>query len=257
MAEPTSFVYDLGSNIDIEKARRGSALLKSPPGERNFAYARLDALNAILFSNGKLRVAHSDGTRKSLERALPAAVPKIQKLIEDAARGAGLKVDVAEVISSGKAEAEGFEAPERSGLGSHVGVLALRAIAIHAPEKVLGEYQRERVVTQAGDMVGRALAQGAKNRGALAKAIADFLKKEGIGIAEASEGKDGVVLVVRESAFAYGLPPTGKPLCGFIRGLIRGAFAAFYHSESVDATETRCWGTGDIECEFVVRQLAV
>ncbi|MEM3030870.1 MAG: V4R domain-containing protein [Candidatus Micrarchaeia archaeon] len=254
MAEPTSFIYDLGEKVDIEKAKRGSALLKSPPGEKNFAYAKLDGLNAILFNNGKLRITHSDGTRKSLERALPAAIPKIQKLIEDAARAAGAKVDAGWVISNGKAEEEGFATPERTSLGNRAGLLALQAIAIHAPDKVLGEYQRERVAAQAGDTIGRTLAQGVKNKEALAKAVVDFLKEEGIGVAEVGGGKD-VVFIVRESAFAYGLPPVGKPLCGFIRGLIRGAYAAFFRSESVNAVETRCWGTGDVECEFSVKQL--
>ncbi|MEM4389418.1 MAG: V4R domain-containing protein [Candidatus Micrarchaeia archaeon] len=256
MAEPTSFIYDLGRKIDIERVKKGNAVLKSPPGERNFLYARLDGLNVILFSNGKLRVTHLSGTRESLEKALPAAVPKIQKLVEDIAKAAGIKVDASEVIANGKAEEEGFAVPERTNLGGRAGLLALQAIAIHAPDKVLGEYQRERVAVQAGDTIGRTLARDAKNKDALAKAIVDFLKNEGIGIAEVGGGGD-VVFIVRESAFAYGLPPVGKPLCGFIRGLIRGAYAAFFHSESVNVAETRCWGTGDVECEFCVKQLAV
>jgi len=258
MAAPTSFIYDLGREIDLDKARKAFSAFKSPPGEKNFAFARIDSLNAILFKNGKLRIAHSDGTKKSLEKALPTSIPKIQKLVEDVCKACGLKASAGEIISNGKAEEEPFQL-ERSSLGNSAGLLVLQATAVRAPEEVLGEYQRDRLSTQAGDTLGRSLADGAKDKKALAKSIAEFLKSQGVGVAEAFEGDKETVakFIVRESAFSYCLPPTGKPACGFIRGLIRGAFAAFFKNESVSVTETRCWATGDVECEFSVRQLSM
>lgn len=84
-----------------------------------------------------------------------------------------------------------------------------------------------------------------------------ILKEEGLGLAslgKAEAEKTGripyAVFQVQQSAFAYGAAPDGSAHCHYTRGMLRGAYCSYLNQENVNVVESRCWGLGDVFCEF-------
>ena len=254
-----SYSYDFGKQLDLAKVK-GKLKMSSLDNDKNILFLFADPLFLILFKSGRLRVVHKERSVEALRKSLIVMNPRLRDIIQEIAKASGVKSDVDSIISSGDVE-KGSEPIERQGLNG-IGFSIFRELSIAAPEKVLGAYQRERISTQAGESIGRRLACAAKDRKDLESKLLEVIKSEGLGVpssipVDKSEKlrdevqKPDAIFRVLEST-SYGLVPEGKAMCDLIRGLIRGAYCAYLSRENVNVIETRCWGLGDVYCEFRV-----
>ena len=248
-----SIDYSIGKTIDLRKLKRFGIKQE----DENFAFTRIGNLFFIIFKNGIVRVVHADRTMESLKKDLMMNAPLVKELISKIISASGIRRSVDEVMASGKESSEVIIA--RPTLKGNIDIDVFREISIRAPEIILGEYQRERLSAQAGDVIGRKIGKGCKSKNELVKKIIEYMRKSGLGVAQTMKPKKEKsgrtpyeIFVVKESAFSYGTVPVGKPVCEFIRALIRGAFCEYLNRENVSVSEVRCWGLGDVFCEFRV-----
>jgi predicted hydrocarbon binding protein len=254
-----SYSYDFGKQLNLTKVK-SKLKMSSLDGDKNVLYIFVDPLFIMLFKNGRLRVVHKERNVESLRKSLIVMNPRLRDIIQNIAKASGIKVNVDSIISSGDVE-NGSEPLERQGLDG-IGFYLFRELSIAAPEKVLGPYQRERISTQAGETLGRRLASAAKDRKGLEAKLIDVIENEGLGVPslipldkaeklrDEVQKPDAIYRVLQSTS--YGLVPEGKAMCDLIRGLMRGAYCAYIGRENVNVVETRCWGLGDVYCEFRV-----
>lgn len=254
MVSVLSVTYSLGKAVDLKKARKAG--LQQLDGDGNLLYTTVGSLFVVLFADGRLRISSADRSEESLRRELPLRGMELKRIVAAIAKSAALKVDADDVFS--KAVDERDIALPRTLAGDFVNASVTRAISA-ATDRIMGAYHRERLETQAGETAGRKFGSKAKSRKELEQAIVRMLKEEGLGITslgKAEAEKTGrtpyAVFQVLQSAFAYGAVPDGSALCHYIRGLIRGAYCAYLSQENVNVVECRCWGLGDVFCEFRV-----
>jgi predicted hydrocarbon binding protein len=257
-----SYIYDFGKQLDLAKIKT-KLKMNSLEGDKNLLFLFVDPLFLTLFKDGRLRIIHKDRDVNSLRKALTIIAPKLREIIQEIAKSSGVKKNVDSILADGDIEKfpEALEVFGRPRL-STVGFLTFRELNLFSPEKVLGPYQRERIATQAGETIGRRLAKVVKDRKELETKLLDLIENESLGIPstlspEKAEKineeiqKPYSIIRVLEST-SYGIVPEGKPMCDLIKGLIRGAYCEYLGQENVNVVETRCWGLGDVYCEFRV-----
>lgn len=143
---------------------------------------------------------------------------------------------------------------KRRKLGDRVAFTVPSALCAVAG-RMFGEFQSERLVVQAGENIGRSLAEGSDPKG-IAKRIMDFIREANLGSAEFEKGEkkeryEGIgVFRVAESMEAFCPGKPSKPACNMIRGLIRGAYSAVYRQENIAVRENKCIALGAEKCEF-------
>jgi len=258
-----SYIYNFGKPLELAKIK-SKLKMNSLEGDKNILFLFIDPLFLVLFKKGKLRIIHKDRDIDALKKSLTVMAPKLREIISEITKITSIK-DVDSIISEGDVENEtgGLEFERSSKLG--IGITTFKELSVISPEKVLGSYQRERIATQAGENLGRRLALDTKDRKNLENKLLKFIEDEGLGIAsimsteKAGTIKDEIqkpysIFRVFEST-SYGTTPNGKAMCDLIRGLIRGAYCVYLNQENLNVVETRCWGLGDVYCEFRVYML--
>lgn len=125
--------------------------------------------------------------------------------------------------------------------------------------RMFGDFQSERLAAQVGEAMGAELASGVDAK-EVPKAIAELIGEFRLGSVKFEIPKEKGerfaslgIFRVAESAETYGLGKAEKPVCGLIRGIIRGALTTAYHQENISVRETRCAALGEKECEFEAR----
>ena len=260
MVEAVSYLYNIGKDINLSKLQK-SDYFQTVNKDPNFVFAKIDSVFMIVFKDGRIRLVHESVRLDKLERDLSSASVKLKELIEELGKKTGSNSNTASIITRGGRESYTLTEYHRPS-GDTVETSIVQQLGIFAPEKVLGEYQRDRILTQAGETIGRQIGK-VKDKKQLAQTVVKYIESSGLGVAEFFEPKDTkeknlfAVFRVYESAFSYGLPPIGKPLCNLTRGVIRGAYVSYFNQENVNVVETRCWGIGDVVCEFKVHLLNV
>jgi len=249
------YQYDLGVALDMKK-------LSSVPGLK--ALGGLDAMEARvgglvmhIFKTGEMRAFVPGEKLEKLQTVLVASSVKIMEILAGIKK-AGYKLDEQAVLSAGHEMPFEYLAPDgvRPSF-SGVSVDLLREVS-YAPYDLAQQFQLERNSVQAGENAGRRIAAstGAKDVKALNKALASFMKDSGVGAASFKEEEverstyPAQVMRLEESAFAAGMPAVNAAYCHFVRGLLRGAYVAFYELENIDVKEENCWGLGDGFCQF-------
>ncbi len=252
------YQYSLGASLDMKKLAKVKGLKRV--SKLDVMEAHFGDLVIQLFKSGEMR-AFVPG--QGIDRLQPALLSVGVKLIEllAAIKGLGYKIDEQKVLSSGHPMPFEYLAPEgvRPSFKG-VSINVLRELA-YAPYDLAQEFQLERNEVQAGENAGRRLVEKAspKDVKEVNKVLAGYMKGNGIGVPSFSEEKGErttypvQVLELQESAFAAGMPVINKPYCHFVRGLLRGAYVAFYELENIEVKETKCWGLGDSICTFKAR----
>jgi predicted hydrocarbon binding protein len=254
-----SYQYIIGKQLDF-KALKGIADLKPVEGS-HIMRAQYGDVTVLLFESGEMRAFVRGGELPQLKEALLPAGVKIMGLLQ-AIKACGVKFDDQAVFAAGKPMAFDYTTPSgsRPTFDEVVHVDSLRE-SVYAPYALMPEFQLERNAVQGGENAGRKLAEGVKDKEALNRALIDCLRNWKLGAATVSTRHDVTgqssydvqVFRVLESAFAAGIPMVNRAMCHFLRGVIRGAYAAFLELENVEVKETHCWGLGDTYCEFEMR----
>ncbi len=251
MVKAESFSYHLGKTIDLKKAQKkaGGNILG------NILEIKVDELEVHVFQSGRIRLSVPGKTFNELQEAMLSNAMRISSIIQKI----GGKVDVQKVMKTGKQDdPEDYDTSAIEGKGL-VSSEVVRGI-ISSAYRVSQDFQVERIMTQAGETVGRKLVKqkNPKNRAMLVKEIKEYVEKEGFGRIEEGEKRKlvDIVFKVYGCPFAAGAPNINKKVCNFTRGILRGAFAEFKGAETISVKETKCWAKGDPYCEFEVYSLA-
>ena len=255
-----SISFDIGRDADLRKIK-AKTVFRQLRNDNNFLFTKIGEIFVILFKSGKIRLVHENRTFESLKKSIPLYITELKDLTSKIVSAAGIRADVEKIISKSERDSEEeFYLPiKRSTLGDMVGSEVFNELAIIAPSEILSDYQKERLLTQAGENLGRKVATGKKTRKELENSIVGYLKDQGIGSAVVEKGEKErsgrtphSVVRVYESIFSYGAVPIGSGLCSLIRGFIRGAYCKYLNAENINVEEVRCWGLGDVFCEFRV-----
>lgn len=247
--------YNLGRRLDLKRLAGIDYLRQEDPSTPMLS-GSVGGMRIFLLEDGRLRVFVPGLGMEKLKEKLAASSFEIYSVVEDVRKALGLDISARDVMTGGKQESVDGEVMPRK-LGTDVPLSLLRRLFYSAYD-VLGEFSAERVGTQAGENHGRELARGLGSKEELLKKLAGHIEEKRLGRAEFRKPAEvkaatpEAVAIVYESAFSYGIPPVNKPVCNFLRGLFRGAFASFYNSENVSVHETKCWGLGDTHCEFEI-----
>lgn len=257
-----SFVYDLKNKLNIKKLKEIS-YLNYAEGNEEILETKLHELILKIMPNGKLIVFKPEASFEELRNELIINGVEIYSIIEDIRKKLKLKISSKEVISQGKRENVGvFDPLLRKKLGNEFSLEVTRFL-FYSIYDISGDFQAERIATQAGESIARKLVKEKKptSKEELIKLIKDSFLKMKIGLVEEIKPKQKtatleIVLRIKEEAFTVGVYPFNKKAANFSRGFIRGAFAEFKRMESVTVNQTKGWELGDSYCEFEVYFLA-
>ncbi len=255
------FTYEIGEKINLKKLSKLSYFEKGY--DENVLLTEVKGLKVKVFPSGKIRVFYPGKSFEEIKDLLLTASVEIYSIIEDIIRITGVKVSSKQVIANGyREELGGVEEELRKKEGTKVDLEVLRNM-FFAIYDISGDFQAERISTQAGELVGRRIVRvnSPSSKEELLKLIKRVFLEKGLGVVEEMKPEKSAITIeavlrVKECAFCSGVAPVNKKLCNFSRGLIRGAFAEFKKMESVTVNETKCWGMGDDYCEFEVYSLA-
>jgi len=253
--ETACYQYAFSKALDPKKLDKVGQLKRV--GKLGVWEAKYGDLVVHVFQSGEMRAFVPGEAAEKLQPVLLSGGVKLIELLQ-AIKKAGHAVDEQEVLSSGQKMAFTYLSPEgiRPSFDG-VSVDLLREVSF-APFEIAQAFQLERNFMQAGENAGRRLEKelAPKNMKELNAALAGFLKGQGIGLASFTEAPEprstypAQVMALEESAFAAGMPMINKPYCHFVRGLLRGAYVAFYELENIDVKEEECWGLGNDHCVF-------
>ena len=257
-----SFVYDLKTKIDLKK-------LKSLPyfnyaeGNQEVLETKVHDLKLKLLPNGKLIVFKPEADFQQLKDELVLNGVEIYSIIEDIKKKLNLKISAKDIISQGKREEIGFiDSNLRKKLGTQFSLDVTRYL-FYSIYDVSGDFQAERIATQAGETIARRIVKEKKptTKQELIKLIKNSLLQMKVGLVEEINPPTRTatletVLRIKEEAFTVGVPPFNKKVANFSRGFIRGAFAEFKRMESITVNQTKGWEVGDSYTEFEVYSLA-
>jgi predicted hydrocarbon binding protein len=210
--------------------------------DRNLLLIKKGNLDFIIFRDGYLRIIHESRNENLLLKEMQSRMTEINSLLGEIKKSSGIRTDpkVVEDREMNLKRDICFDGEE-----------TIKEICKSA--ELVGEYQKERIETQAGENIGRKIK--VQNKKELVGNILKKIKELRLGIAEVSneETKDVYFsIVVHQSLFSYGSKYTGKKECNFIRGLIRGAVCKFINAENVNVVESKCFASGDVYCKFDV-----
>jgi len=252
------YQYTLGMPVEIKKLSKVKQL--NQVDKLDMMEAKFGELTIHIFKNGEMRAFVQGRGMDALQPALLASGVKVIELLSEIKKQ-GYKIDEQEVLSSGHPMSFEYLAPDgvRPSFDG-VSVNVLRELA-YAPFDLAQEFQLERNEVQAGENAGHRLVDisNPKTVEDVNKILIKYFKENGIGIPTFTSEKGErttypiQVLTLEESAFAAGMPVINKPYCHFVRGLLRGAYVAFYELENIEIKETNCWGLGDSHCVFKAR----
>lgn len=249
-----SSTYSFGKRVNLTKAKKAG--LHQLDGDDNFLFTTLGRLFIIIFADGRIRISGVDKNEEAFRRELAYKWMELKALVSAIAKAAAMKVDVDSVLSKQIDEKDVML--ERCLVKDSVSASVVRRLSA-VTERIMGEYHKERLETQAGEIAGRAFGFKAKSKSELEQLLIKAIRDEGLGIVslekvdkEKTERTPYAVFRVLQSAFAYGAPATGRALCNYIRGMIRGAYCSYINGENINVIESRCWGLGDVFCEFRV-----
>ncbi len=255
-----AFTYDLGTRIDLSKLEKLNYFRRTDNSDA--LVTDLKGLTLMVLSNGRIRLFEHERDFEQIRDKMLTASIEIYSIIEDIIKTLGLKVSAKQIISSGRREELGtddlalFE--RKQNLSTHV----LRSL-LFASYDLAGDFQAERISTQAGEQIGRKAVKIKKpqSKEELIRLLKKLFDDLGLGKLSTVEREKGSVTLeavfrVDDCALCSGVAPVNKKLCNLTRALLRGAFAEFKHMESITANETKCWGMGDTYCEFEVYSLA-
>jgi predicted hydrocarbon binding protein len=260
-----SLSFSLGKSFDPAELAKKVPELKPGPGGR-FLQAKVGRLLVILFPNGRARITVPGEDLSVLRREIAANAIGVGRVLEAARVAAGSDVDIGDALGG-----EGHDLVEyaeiaqipfaqlRPTVGERVSAEVIDALILGASQ-VLAEFQTDRFLSQAGELMGRQAVRGAKlaDAKALQELVTSLITGKGLGSARFEAGAQGVDhVVVVEECFCAGSPVYGRPLCATLRGVIRGAYSAFRRAENTAVHEVRCWGLGHTECAFEVRTLSI
>lgn len=259
------YTYNLGSRIDLQKVAKKIPGLKWLDKEQTVLSSEMGQMRALVYGDGRMRLYMHEKSFEELREHLLTASAEIYALIEELRKVASVKRSSTDIIASGAQETvAGFDPGVRKTLGADVSVEALRLLVFSAYD-VSGDFQAERMATQAGETLGRSFVAGREFKDAeqLLKGIVQYFDEHKFGklvaVAPADSSKSATkdaTLRVYECAFSAGMPPVNKRVCNFERGFLRGAFAKWKNTETVAVKETKCWGMGDAFCEFDIYTLS-
>lgn len=247
--------YNLGRQLDLKRLA-GIDYLRQEDPSIPLLSGSVGGMRIFLLEDGRLRVFAPGLGMGQLKEKLAASSFEVYSVVEDVRKALGLEISARDVMAGGKQENVDGEVMPRK-LGTDVPLGLLRRLFYSAYD-ILGEFSAERIGTQAGENHGRELGHGMASREELLEKLAKNIEEKRLGRVEFKKVKESkavapeAVAIVYESAFSYGIPPVNKPVCNFLRGMLRGAFASFYNSENVSVHETKCWGLGDTHCEFEI-----
>ena len=224
---------------------------------------KIHDLKLKILPNGKLIIYKPEAEFEELRNELVLNGVEIYSIIEDIKKKLKLKINPKEIISQGKREElGGLDATLRKKLGKTFSLEITRHI-FYSIYDVSGDFQAERIATQAGEAIARKLVKQKKptSKQELIKLIKDAFLEMKAGIVEEIKPPQKTatletVLRIKEEAFTVGVPPFNKKAANFARGFIRGAFAEFKRMESITVNQTKGWEVGDSYCEFEIYSLA-
>jgi predicted hydrocarbon binding protein len=255
--EASCYDFNTGQALDLDrltsvkelKRVQGTSLLAAQYGD----------LRVLVFPVGVVRAFVPGKDVNILKNTLIATGVKVVSLLGEI-RKAGYGFDESDVFSKGVQSSFDYATPQgvRPTLGADEHADLIREL-VFAPYDLGQAFQIERNAVQAGENIGRKIARSVKDQKQLFDSVFNYMKGHGIGVASVRAEKDplsgGDMWLVRvdECVFAAGITPINVTVCHFVRGLVRGAIAAFMELENVEVKEERCWGIGDTYCEFRAR----
>ena len=266
MAEQV-FMVDLGKEIDLEEASKKIDYIASPKmaGLFKAADATFNDTTVSLFENGSVRVvvrtnigAYAEAMFKATE-----SLVYIRKIVTDLRLELGMELDSDRVLASIKPVTEKLDLHEillmdvdsvRPTFKGNMNPLFFRLLHLYTLEEYVGETTAIKILTSTGEEVGKVFAgiYATDTLDDFFEELKKFLEKEKVAkISVESITDNKIVIKSEESMTSAGIPTINKPVCHFERGLITGALKEFL-GKNIISRETKCWGMGDLYCEFVL-----
>ncbi|MFQ5976486.1 MAG: V4R domain-containing protein [Candidatus Hydrothermarchaeales archaeon] len=266
MAEQ-AFMVDLGKEIDLEEASKKIDYI-SPPrrvGLFKAADATFDGTIVRLFENGWVRVVVKTELSALTEAMFKAteSLVYIRKVVTDLRIGLGLDLDSDRVMASIKPVTEKFDLHEilimdidsiRPTFKAVMNPLFFRILHLYTLEEYVGATTAVKILYSTGEDIGKVFAgiYATDTLESFMEELKKFLEKERVAkISVQSMDESKIVIKSEESMTSAGIPTINKPVCHFERGFITGAIKE-YLGKNINSRETKCWGLGDLYCEFVL-----
>jgi predicted hydrocarbon binding protein len=229
--------YHFDGKLNLEKIKKKFPTIYS---DKNLLLIKIGKLDFIVFKDGYLKIVHESRDENLLLKEMQSRITEINDFLNEIRKISKIG-EQPRIIEDKEIELKrdiNFEGEE-----------IVKEICKSA--ELVGEYQKERIETQAGESLGRKIK--VNNKKELVKEITEKIRDLKVGIPEVVDEKDTYFsIVVYQSIFSYGSKFTGKKSCNFIRGLIRGATCKFLNAENVNVVESKCFSAGDVYCKFDV-----
>jgi predicted hydrocarbon binding protein len=229
--------YHFDGKLNLEKIKKKFPASYS---DKNLLLIKIGKLDFIIFRDGHLRIVHESRDENLLLKEMQGRITEVNNFLNEIRKISKIKNEP-KIVEDREIELKrdlNFEGEE-----------IVKELCKSA--ELVGEYQKERIETQAGEILGRKIK--VSNKKELVKKITEKIRDLKVGIPEAIDEKDTYFsIVVYQSIFSYGSKFTGKKSCNFIRGLIRGATCKFLNAENVNVVESKCFSAGDVYCKFDV-----
>ncbi len=262
-----AFMVDLGKEIDLDEASRKIDYIAPPRTVGLFRAADATFNDTIvrLFENGWVRVVVRTDIGAFTEAMFKAteSLVYIRKIVTDLRVSLGMDLDSDRVLASIKPVTEKFDLHEilitdidsiRPTLKGVMNPMFFRVLHLYTLEEYVGDITAVKILTSTGEDIGKVFAgiYATDTLEAFLEEIKKFLEKENvsrISVESMDEGK--VVIKSEESMTSAGIPTINKPVCHFERGFVTGALKE-YLGKNITSRESKCWGLGDLHCEFVL-----
>ncbi len=266
MAEQ-AFIVDLGKSIDLEEASKKIDYIDPPKmvGMFKTADATFDGTTVRLFENGWVRVVVSTDLGAYAEAMFKAteSLVYIRKIVTDLRLELGMDLDSDSVLASIKPVTEKFDLHEvllmdvdsiRPTFKGAMNPIFFRILHLYMLEEYVGAVTAVKILYSTGEEVGKTFAgvYATDTLEGFLEELRKFLEKEKVAIISIESMTDTkIVIKSEESMTSAGIPAINKPICHFERGLITGAIKE-YLGKNITSREVKCWGLGDLYCEFVL-----
>lgn len=260
-----SLSFSLAKSFDTKGLAKKVPELKPGPGGR-FLQANIGKLLVLFLPSGKTRITFPGENLDALHREIAANAVGLGRVLEAVRVAVGSDSDVGQALAAQSKDLVEFDeinvipfADVRPTYQEKVSATLVDALLLGASQ-VLAEFQTDRFLSQAGEIMGRTVVRGAHITDAqgLLKLLLTELEEKSLGTGRFEAGPEGIdYLLTIEECFCAGSPVYGRPLCAVIRGMVRGAFTAFRRAENTSVHENQCWGLGHSQCQFEIRTLTV
>ncbi|MFQ6135666.1 MAG: V4R domain-containing protein [Candidatus Hydrothermarchaeales archaeon] len=267
MAEQ-AFIVDLGKNVDLDEASKKIDYISPPKmvGMFKAADANFDGTTVRIFENGWIRVMVRTELEAYVEAMFKAteSLVYIRKVVTDLRSELGMDLDSDRVLASIKPVSEKLNLHEilvmdvdsvRPTYKKDMNPIFYRMLHLYMLEEYIGAATAIKILYNTGEEVGKVFAgiYATDTLESFLDELRNFLDREKVAkISVERMNEDEIVIKSEESMTSSGIPSINKPVCHFERGLITGAVKEFL-GKNIRSDETKCWGLGDLYCEFVLK----